>query len=86
MVKLIAKLRELLAGEFGDAEIRLEQAAPAQKVAGFLVWSGFVGMEQLKRQDRLWGVLKKGLSKNEQLQITAILTVTPEEWAVSKEA
>jgi acid stress-induced BolA-like protein IbaG/YrbA len=86
MEELIAKLRELLAGEFRGAEIELEPAPPAQKVAGFLVWSGFQGMEQLKRQDRLWRVLKKGLSKNEQLQITAILTVTPEEWAVSKEA
>ena len=86
MAELINRLTDILATAFTGAQIELEPVAPAQKVAGFLVWSGFVGMEQLKRQDRLWGVLKKGLSKNEQLQITAILTVTPEEWAVSKEA
>jgi acid stress-induced BolA-like protein IbaG/YrbA len=86
MAELINKLTDILATAFTGAKIELEPAEPADKVAGFLVWSGFAGMEQLKRQDRLWRVLKKGLSRNEQLQITAILTVTPEEWAVSKEA
>jgi hypothetical protein len=86
MEKLIARVKDILAKEFGDATVELEQAQPARKVAGSLVWSGFEGMEQIERQDRLWKAIEKGLAKDEQLQITLILTLTPRELAVSKEA
>jgi len=86
MDELIAKVKDILAKEFADATVELEQAHPAKKLAGSVVWSGFEGMEQIERQDCLWKALEKGMVKDEQLQITLILTLTPRELAVSKEA
>jgi hypothetical protein len=79
-------VKNILTREFADATVELEQAHPAKKLGGSLVWSGFEGMEQIERQDRLWKALEKGLAKDEQLQITLLLTLTPRELAVSKEA
>jgi len=53
---------------------------PPRKVGGFLIWDGFSGLEQIERQNRLWGVLRERLSRDDQLRITAILTATPAEW------
>ena len=80
--KLIAKLERVLADAFPGAEVRLERTKPSQKVDGFLIWKGFLGREQIKRQERMWRVLQRQLSQEEQLQITVILTATPEEMTV----
>jgi len=55
-------------------------------VAGFLVWTRFKGVEQIKRQSRLWKVLEKELTAEELLRVSTILTVTPEEKPVSQES
>ena len=49
------------------------------KVSGFVVWKDFEGMDQVDRQGRVWDVLRAELSPDEQLRITAILTMTPAE-------
>ncbi len=85
MEALMQKINGVLKSAFPDATAELEQAAPADKVGGLLIWAGFEGMEHIKRQNRLWAVLKKGLTRQEQLRITAILTLTPEERTVSQE-
>lgn len=77
----MAKLTRILSERFKDAEVKLERSGPT-KVGGFLIWKKFVGVEQIKRQERLWKVLEKKLTKDEQLQITVILTATPEEMTV----
>jgi hypothetical protein len=79
MVKsLIKKLSGILAAEFQGASIELEKSGLG-KIAGFLIWSGFKGVEQITRQERLWKVLENKLTSNELLQVSAILTITPEE-------
>jgi hypothetical protein len=75
---LMKKLPEVLKKKFPNATLELEKSGPG-KVAGFLVWKGFAGMEQIKRQERLWKELRRKLSPDELLQITAILTMTQEE-------
>ena len=79
MVKLIQRVTAALRQSFPNSRVELEQASPAQKVAGFLIWQGFEGQEQIKRQRQMWKILREHLTKQEQLQITAILTATPDE-------
>ena len=86
MEPLIEKLTTLLKAEFDAADVQLMPTPYMGKVAGFLVWSGFEGLEQIKRQNRLWKVLRKKLTPEELLKVSAILTFTPEEWAVEQEA
>ena len=86
MEELINRLSSLLLEEFPKAEVVLEQASPAEKVGGFLIWSGFDGMEQIDRQQRLSGVIRSKLPREDQLRITAILTVTPDERSVPTES
>lgn len=82
---LMNRLRTILAQEFQGSEPELEIAAPAAKVGGFLIWSGFEGVEQIDRQTQLWDVLRSKLTRPEQLRITAILTLTPDERSVPSE-
>jgi hypothetical protein len=85
MEDLINRLRALLEAEFPNAVVELEQASPAEKVGGFLIWRGFEGMEQIERQQRLSDVIRSNLSRDDQIRITAILTVTPDERSVPTE-
>ena len=82
--QLMDDLTEILSKSFKDAEVKLEGSSPS-KVAGFLIWKKFEGVEQIKRQEMLDKVLKEHLTKEQLLKITAILTVTPTEMTVVKE-
>ena len=85
MEALMEKVQNILATKFPGASIELEKAGP-NKVAGLLVWTRFKGVEQIKRQSRLWKVLEKELTAEELLRVSTILTVTPEEKPVSQES
>ena len=80
------KVKDVLVAEFPNATVALEAAKPSKKIGGLMVWEGFKGIEQIKRQTRLWKVLRHRLTPEEQLRITAILTVTPQEREVCQEA
>jgi acid stress-induced BolA-like protein IbaG/YrbA len=84
MENFIRRLKALFESEFPGSEVELE-AAGSHRVGGLLVWDGFIGYEQLERQRRLRDVLKANLSPEEQLQVSAILTMTPEEIAAARE-
>jgi hypothetical protein len=76
------KLTTILTNHFPEAEIKIEQANVAARVHGMIVWSGFEGVDQVDRQSRLWKVLRKHLSLDEQSKISAILTMAPVETLV----
>lgn len=78
MEEFIRRLTELLGQHFAQGEIEFEVAGP-RRVGGLLVWDGFIGREQIERQRALWRVLREYLTPEEQLQVSAILTLTPEE-------
>ncbi len=78
---LKTKLKRLLESAFVGAEVKLEPAG-AGKVGGFLIWKDFVGKDQIDRQRSLRAVVQNGLSAEELLRLSAILTVTPDEVAV----
>ena len=73
------KLTAVLSKNFPDASIKVEQAGSNKKLGGMVVWNGFDGIDQVDRQRELWSVLKKTLSPEEQLKISAILTMAPVE-------
>jgi acid stress-induced BolA-like protein IbaG/YrbA len=85
MEKFIQKLKVVLESSFEEARIELERARPSKRVGGFLIWEKFRGKEQIKRQEKLWKVLRSKFSKEDQHKITTILTLTPEEAAVEQD-
>jgi hypothetical protein len=84
MGNFIQKLKALLQSKFPKCRLELEEVRK-DRVGGFLIWSGFAKMEQIERQRKLSSILKKNLSPQEQSQISAILTMTPEEMAFARQ-
>jgi hypothetical protein len=84
MDDLSERLTDQLQQSFPSAEISFDPVY-APKLGGLLVWQGFDNLEQLARQHHLWSVLRAHLSPDEQLRITAILTMTPAEMAIMNE-
>lgn len=74
-------LEQHLRDFFEGSDPQLEIVEPMEKVGGVLVWQGFEGEAQHKRQAELWGFLRRNLDLLDQMRITAILTVTPAEMA-----
>ena len=85
MDSLVNKLEHLLTSRFKDAEVDLERFRQSKKVGGFLIWKGFEGKEQIKRQQAVWKLLRAQLTKVELQRLTAILTLTPAEAVVEQE-
>jgi hypothetical protein len=79
MEEFLNRLERLLQDRFEGAKVDFEPPEPEGRVHGFLIWGGFEGHEQLRRQRHLWRVLRKELSPDEQASIGALLTVTPSE-------
>lgn len=78
------RLTYLLRQNFPGAEISFDPVY-APKLGGLIVWQGFDNLEQLARQHQLWSVLRAHLVPDEQLRVTAILTMTPTEMAIMNE-
>ena len=72
------QLRVILEEEFPGSEVDVDPR-PGGKVGGFLIWKDFEQMEQIDRQHKIWEVLKKRLSPEQLLSITAIFALTPVE-------
>ena len=84
MEPFIQNLTSLLGEKFPGAKVELEKAS-GTKFGGFLIWDGFEGKEQIDRQTELWDVLRDELPRDQQLRISALLTITPDEAAAMKE-
>lgn len=81
MAKVNEKLKSALVSEFRGAKVQLGQFRSGKRVGGTLVWEGFEGKPQIDRQVELRRVVDKFLGPDEQVQVSFILTVTPEEMA-----
>lgn len=75
------KLESALATHFAGADIRLTGFTRGKRIGGTLIWDGFVGVQQIDRQVDLRRIVDDALPREEQLQVSFILTVTPEEFA-----
>lgn len=85
MATLINKVNGILKKRFPTAILEIESSTDSKKVGGFITWSGFKGKDHIKRQELLWDALAKSLTREEQLKITAIFTMTPDEAFVDVE-
>ena len=85
MEKLVQKVNAILEASFPGIEVAIVVKRGIKRVTGFVIWSGFTGQPQLERQSQLWKVLKANLSREEELTLGTILTVTPQEVAAMKE-
>jgi acid stress-induced BolA-like protein IbaG/YrbA len=72
------KVEAAIMDAFPGSSLKLEENTGC-KLFGMMVSSRFAKMSDLERQKTLWKALRKSLTAAEQTQITAILTVTPDE-------
>jgi hypothetical protein len=80
MAALEKKLTQALAQRFTGADIKLRQSRPGRRVGGTLVWDGFEGEPQIDRQTQLRRAIDAALPAEEQVQVSFILTLTPDEF------
>jgi len=73
------KLRRALAARFPGADLKLTRSGHGKRLGGTLVWSGFEDTAQIDRQVELRRAIDDALSDEEQLLVSFILTVTPDE-------
>ena len=79
MVDILTKVRGILAVEIAGADIQIEPVRGNGRVWGFVIWKDWEGVEPIDRVGRVREVLHSRLSNEEELQISAILPMTPEE-------
>lgn len=85
MEGVIERITKTLLESFPGARVDWDPPEPYSKLSGFLIWEGFEGKEQIKRQDQVWKALRKTLSKEDRRNIGAILTATPYEVTAASE-
>ncbi len=76
-------LRNALKTQF-RAEVEVEKVGAGGRYRFAVVSSQFDKMNQLKRQDEIWKVVDKTLSRNEILGISLILAFAPKELAAAR--
>lgn len=74
--KLVDAFKERLAGE---VESSSEVVGGIERYSFYLVSPRFKGMSHLKRQDIAWEIVDSVLSRDEALQVSAILALAPGE-------
>ena len=87
MEELIAKVEGLLNAHFPGVsnKIDMTETVPGEKVGGSLVTEKFRGMQQIDRQTALRKVLRENLTRDEQISVGVIFTLTPQEVAAMDE-
>jgi hypothetical protein len=78
MGQLEQKLKSLFDESFPGSETDLD-SRPGERIGGFLIWTGFEGIDQIDRQTQVREILRSHLSPSELERITAIFSLTPTE-------
>ena len=80
-----SKLRRIVAHKFPGADLKLVNGSSVGKLAGTLIWKGFVGKDQIDRQRMLRKVLT-GLPADDRQKLGGVFTLTPEEMEAISES
>jgi acid stress-induced BolA-like protein IbaG/YrbA len=72
------KIKAILLELFAEHELQLE-TEPDGRVSGFIISDKFMDMDHLTRQRKIWSLLRKGLTKNEQMKVLGFVAFTPAE-------
>jgi len=81
MARLHQKVVRLLRDQLSDLGDALEDL-PGGRVSGVVISSAFNSLDHQARQEKLYGILKRGLSAQELAAVGAIAALTPAEASV----
>lgn len=78
---LVSKLEEIFRAQLDlTVQFHLGEVYPgAGRVGGYIVWPGFEDASQRERQSRVWNILRSELQPAELQQVSAVLTLSPNE-------
>lgn len=85
MERLKKELEQWLTEQFPGSEVSLELGRPGTKLSGILAWKGFDGLEPIDRQSLLRRTIRSRFSREDELRISIIITLTLAEYAVYRE-
>ena len=74
------QIEDILRRELPDAQVDIERDADTGKIGGRVIWKGFAGYKSLRRQTRIFSLLRRQLSASEAQNISFIFTYTPDEY------
>ena len=86
-MELEEQIKTLLEGELPGASAQVERDEETGKIGGHIIWDGFEGYNSLKRQNRIFGLLRRNLNASQlQANLSYIFTYTPAEYAQQEAA
>jgi|GEM_PF-2587519 len=74
------QIKAILERDLPEARAEIARDADTDKVGGRVIWKGFAGYNSLRRQNRIFALLRRQLSIAEAKDISFIFTYTPEEY------
>jgi len=74
------RIKEIIERELPNSKANIERDTDSEKVGGRVIWAGFAGNTSLRRQNRIFGLLRRELSTSEARDISFIFTYTPDEY------
>ena len=74
------QIKEILERELRDEKVHVEYDTDSGKVGGRVIWNGFDGYNSLRRQNRIFSLLRRQLSTSDAQNISFIFTYTPDEY------
>jgi acid stress-induced BolA-like protein IbaG/YrbA len=80
------QIREILEADMPGAQVQIERDSETGKVGGRVIWEGFAGHASLRRQNRIFRLLRRHLSMAEAQNIDFIFTYTSNEFEQNRAA
>jgi len=84
MEEMIERLTALFSEAFPGSRCEIDTRGDTQ-VGGFLIWDGFEGKTMEERHRLVWGLLRRRLTHDEVISITAIFTQSENEFSIMLE-
>lgn len=85
MERLKKELEAWFPEQFPGVEVSIDLGRPGTKLSGIVAWEGFDGLEPIDRQSLLWKKIRAHFSREDQLRISILITLSPAEYAVHRE-
>jgi acid stress-induced BolA-like protein IbaG/YrbA len=74
------QITEILERELPNSQVEVTRDEDTGKVGGRVIWKGFAGYNSLRRQERIFGLLRRSLSAADAKDISFIFSYTPDEF------
>ncbi|HZO91968.1 MAG TPA: hypothetical protein VFB38_26865 [Chthonomonadaceae bacterium] len=75
------QIKESLERELPGVHVEIERNPDTGKVGGHVIWEGFAGYNSLRRQNRVFSILRRNLNAAQaQANISYLFTYTPDEY------